>query len=131
MGPGLRPARKQRVYMLYLSPTIAAFAGEIQPDERERRAYRARLGYDVLRAVGVHLQLVNERALSISTRQGIGVQLTIEPPARGGGVVAPVAIVLYNWQAHSATGTITIEWRRHTIDRPFLDTTRIRRLEQA
>jgi hypothetical protein len=61
------------MHVLHLTASVATLAGEIQADERERRAYRARLGYDVLRAVGVHLQLVDKCALSISTRQSIGI----------------------------------------------------------
>ena len=59
--------------MLYLPPTIATLAGEIQADERERRTNRARVRSNVLCGVDVHLQLVDEGALPVSSQEGVGV----------------------------------------------------------
>src|SRR5262245_34548583 len=110
MWPGLRPAGKQHVHVLYLTARIVPLAGEIEADQRKRGADWTSVCRDMLRAVGVNRQLVNERALPISPRQGIDGQLAAELPACGRGVLAPVNMALRDWrQMGAASRAVSVE----------------------
>src|SRR5579871_510706 len=100
------------MHVLHLSTGIALLTGEVQADQRERSTYRACVLSNVLGAIGINRQLMNE--LRVPPCQRIGGHFVVKLPTGSRRIVALFGWCLRHRQADATTWTVLIKGCDHT-----------------